>query len=394
MSEESTIRWIMHLDMDAFYASVEQLDNPELRGKPVIVGGRERGVVAAASYEARAFGIHSAMPSYQARRLCPEAVFVRGNRARYEEKSSEVFEVLHSYSPLVEPASIDEAYVDLSGLELVFKMSAQELVQEIQKEVVKKTGLSCSVGLAPVKFLAKIASDLKKPRGCSFLTHEMVPEFLKTLDVAKIPGVGKRTLPILHSFGVRTAQDVINYPKDFWERRLGKFGLDLFDRARGIDPRAVEPFTERKSESAENTFMKDIINLDELAKWLLLQSERVGGSLRKQNLSGRTITLKVKYSDFTQVTRSRTLSSATNTTRVIYEVAFALLMHLNPQKPLRLIGVGVSQFDNRAIQLPLPIGDEGLVQLKDKKIDETLDALRNKFGKEAIIRGKIFKEPE
>ena len=376
--------------MDAFFASVEQLDNPALAGKPVIVGGVDRGVVSAASYEARAFGVRSAMPSFQAKKLCPRGIFVPHRMWRYAEKSREVMAVLQEFSPLVEPASIDEAFVDLTGLDMVFAEGAAALAGRIQAEVMARTSLSCSVGLAPVKFLAKIASDLNKPRGLSVLAHDAVESFLQALDVGKIPGVGKHTLVVLQNYGVFTAGDVRRYPRDFWVRKLGKTGESLFDRAMGIDNRVVETEHVRKSESAETTFSRAISDIAELAIWLLRHAERVGAGLRKENLMGRTVVLKVKYSDFTQITRSRTLDTPTNATRVIYEEALALLRELNPQKPLRLIGVGVSQFGERPRQLSLlPDASSGQKE-KDIALDTVIDDLRSKYGNKAIVRGKLF----
>ena len=390
MSTPPPLRWILHLDMDAFFASVEQLDNPALAGKPVIVGGGDRGVVSAASYEARAFGVRSAIPSFQARKLCPQGIFVPHRMWRYVEKSREIMDVLRDFSPLVEPASIDEAYVDLTGLEMVFTEGAVALARRIQAEVMARTSLSCSVGLAPAKFLAKIASDMHKPRGLSVLTHDAVEAFLQTLDVGKIPGVGKHTLVTLHNYGVFTAGDVRRHPRDFWVRKLGKAGEALFDRALGIDNRMVEPEYARKSESAETTFSRDTSDMNELATWLLRHAERVGAGLRREKLLGRTIVLKVKYSDFTQITRSRTLDAPTNATRVIYEEALALLRDLNPQKPLRLIGLGVSQFGERPVQLSLLPEASSASKEKDAALDTVIDGLRNKFGNKAIVRGKLF----
>lgn len=384
-------RWILHLDMDAFFASVEMLDNPALRGKPVVIGGAERGVVSTASYEARRFGVHSAMPMFQARRLCPQAIFLQGRHERYREKSREVMAVLEHFSPLVEKASVDEAYLDATGLERLYG-SAEEMARLLQKTVLQESGLSCSIGLAPVKFLAKIASDMQKPAGLTVLSHEQVPAFLQSLPVRNIPGVGKRMLATLELLGVRYAADVQHYSKDFWRQRLGKAGELLHDRANGIDLRSVEPFIEPKSESAENTFSKDSSDREELSVWLLRQAERVGKSLRQQGLAGRTITLKVKYADFSHISKSRTLPYPTNLTRVIYAAALALLESVKLDKPVRLIGVGVGNFARGERQLRLLPNEEELREKRDAALDATLDRLRAKFGKEAVIRGKLFKK--
>lgn len=399
-------RWIMHMDMDAFYASVEQLDHPEWRGRPVIVGGEERGVVSAASYEARKFGVHSAMPVFQARKLCPHAVFTRGSRTRYAEISAQIMNILNGYSPLVEQASIDEAYLDASGLERLFG-PVEKLGRLIKDSVKEQTGLTCSIGIAPVKFLAKIASDMQKPDGLTIIRHELMRDFLHTLPLSRIPGLGKKTLAKLESYGISSMGDAQSYPPEFWERTLGKTGKAFYERCHGIDPREVVPYTEPKSESAENTFARDISDLDELKTWLLRQAERVGASLRKYGYKGRTITLKVKYADFTQITRSHSLKSPTNTTSTIYEIGARLLDELNPTRSLRLIGLGVSNFGQEEdappqadmLTLPglkVPAGkkcDALPDRVDDKKqqaLDMALDMARKKFGADAVVRGRLF----
>lgn len=383
------LRWILHLDMDAFFASVEQLDAPELRGLPVIIGGAERGVVSTCSYEARAFGVRSAMPMFEARRLCPQAVFLRGRMRRYAEKSREVMELLRDFSPLVQQSSIDEAYLDATGLERIFT-SAENMARKVQQAVLENSGLSCSVGLAPVKFLAKIASDMQKPGGLTIIAHEEVDGFLTRLPVGKIPGVGPSMLRQLELLGVRMAADVTRFPASFWKERLGKAGELLYRRGQGIDPREVEPHSEAKSESAENTFARDTGDPEELATWLLRQSERVGANLRRMGQKGRTVTLKLKYADFTQKSRSRTLEEATDVTRVIYETALALLREKALEQPLRLIGVGVSQFGEKSAQYTL-LPDQRAQELqRERALDRALDASRARFGVRAVMRGRLF----
>lgn len=385
------LRWILHLDMDAFYASVEQFDNPELRGKPLIIGGAERGVVSTASYEARRFGVRSAMPVFQAKKLCPHGIFMRPRMSRYSEKSAEVMAVLDAFSPLVEKASIDEAYVDATGLEHIFG-SAEAMARKLQRMVRERCGLTCSIGLAPVKFLAKIASDMQKPNGLTIVRHESVEAFLATLPVGTIPGVGPSMLKSLELLGIRYAGDVGRYPESFWVARLGKAGRVLYERSLGRDPRQVEPYTSPKSESAENTFAEDTSDPAVLAVWLLRQSERVGKNLRKQNLAGRTITLKLKDADFTQNTRSRTLKHHTNATREIYETALSLLHERLPDRPLRLIGVGVSQFGRDAVQLCLLPDDAEETRARNAALDTALDTLREMFGNGVVQRGKLFED--
>lgn len=388
----------MHLDMDAFFASVEQLDHPEWRGKPVIVGGSgDRGVVCAASYEARKFGVHSAMPIVQARKLCPHGIYTGNSRERYVELSRKVMHVLYSYSPVIEKASIDEAYIDATGTDHLFG-SPVEMAQEMKQKIHDSVGLTCSIGIAPVKFLAKIASDYNKPNGLYALFEKDVPAFLQELPVRKIPGVGKKFVVKLDKLGVSTCGQVLEYSLDFWERRFGKSGIALWERAQGIDPREVETSTEAKSESAENTLHKDTLDKALLKKWLMRHADRVGQNQRKYGLKGRTITLKLKYSDFQSLTRSKTLPDPTNTTDVIYQVAADLLDGIDLVRPVRLIGLGLSNYNTTGVEQMNMLDHmthkcSGVVRATEQqqKLDKALDAVRSKFGNKAICRGSLFK---
>ena len=389
---------IIHIDMDAFFASVEQMDNPDLRGRPVIVGGSsDRGVVSTCSYEARAFGVHSAMPMVVARRLCPQAVIVRGRYQRYTELSHAIMSALKDFSPLVEPASVDEAYIDGTGHERLFG-PLEELVAGIKARVVDVTGgLTCSVGAAPVKFLAKICSDVNKPDGVFILLPEEIDDFLCALPVGKIPGVGKRTVQNLQDLGVRTVGQLRRFSPEFMERRFGKWGLVLYERVRGRDSRKVETEREAKSESAECTFAQDTRDRDFLQRMLMAHAERVGSSLRRHGYRGRTITLKVKFCDFKQITRSRTLEDAVNATETIFETGCRLLAELPLPQPVRLIGLGVSGFDAPPGQFFLPGTGKAAgqkldpqVEAKRQKLDAALDSLREKFGTQAVQRGRLF----
>ncbi|UZP69168.1 DNA polymerase IV [Desulfovibrio mangrovi] len=388
-------RWIMHLDMDAFFASVEQLDHPEWRGKPVIVGGQERGVVSAASYEARKYGVRSAIPVARARKLCPHGIFTRGNMARYAEISRQIMALLGNYSPLVEPASIDEAYLDATGLERLFG-PVEAMAQSIKRDIKASVGLNCSIGIAPVKFLAKIASDYNKPDGLFMLRPEDVPAFLEALPVAKIPGVGNKFIVELESLGVKTCGDVLKYPQGFWARLFGKSGEALWRRAQGLDSREVETGYEAKSESAENTFAEDTDDMALLKKWLMKQSERVGRNQRRMGVKGRTVTLKLKYADFTSITRSRSLPEPTDATEVIFRIACELLDGVKLQQKVRLIGVGLSNYGKGPEQLNLLDGSAGgqtggmVATAKQRSLDRTLDSLREKFGSKAVTRGRLF----
>lgn len=380
--------WIMHIDMDAFFASVEQLDNPALRGQPVVVGGdSDRGVVAAASYEARKFGIRSAMSMVKAKRQCPNLVIVRGNRARYSEISHTVMSIFAGFSPLVEQASIDEAYLDATGLERLFG-PVEAIGAAIKQQVHETTGLTCSVGAAPVRFLAKIASDLDKPDGLSIIRPEQVQVFLKDLPVSKVPGVGRQAQEQLRRHRVFTCGGVLRHPREYWEKHLGKWGMALHARAQGIDSSSVSPREPAKSSSAENTFEKDTTNRESLRKWLLAQSERVGADLRRHGYKGRTITLKVKFSDYKSVTRSRSLDVATDSTDVIYAVAVELLDALNLRMPVRLIGVGVSNFGDKPRQLSLLEEPESIPSRPE--LDRAVDSIRERFGKDAVLRGDLL----
>ncbi len=382
------VKRILHLDMDAFFASVEQADNPELAGKPVIIGGRERGVVSTCSYEARKFGVHSAMPSAEARRLCPQGIFLRGRMHRYKEVSLQVMAILQDFSPLVEQASVDEAYLDVTGTERLFG-PPEQLAAAIKEAIREQTGLTCSIGMAPVKFLAKIASDYRKPDGLFILEPKDIPEFLLTLPVAKIPGVGKRGLERLRELNIVYAADIQGFSREFWVEKCGKWGEVLHARGHGLGSDEIATEYEAKSESAENTFDKDTADRDQLCRWLLLQSERVGGNLRRMGSEGRTVTLKVKFSDFKQITRSKTLKTPTNNTERIFRTACQLLQALDLTKPVRLIGVGVSNFDTAPRQLSLFAG-ESENDDKQARLDAALDGIRDKFGKDSLIRGRLF----
>lgn len=377
----------MHVDMDAFFASVEVLDDPALAGKPVIVGGRERGVVSAASYEARKYGVHSAMPSATARRLCPHGIFVKPRGNRYGELSDIVMETLANFSPILEKASVDEAYLDVSGTESLFGSPA-ELARKVKDAVREATGgLTCSLGIAPIKFLAKIASDVNKPDGVFIIEAHEVAGFLKTLPIGDIPGVGKRGKDALAKLGVTTAGDVARYSEEFWLNRFGKWGGVLYDRARGLDPRGVTTHRAPKSEGAETTFAKDIWDKGELKRILWGLCENVGRRLRRDNNLGRTVTLKLKDVDFRNITRSRTLDEPINTDERIFETAAELLDNERLIKKIRLIGVTVSNFQRTSYQLKLDLGGEAEKFRRYEKIDKAVDAIREKYGREGLVRG-------
>lgn len=379
-------RRIMHVDMDAFYASVEQVDNPDLRGKPVIVGGSRRGVVCAASYEARKYGVRSAMPVFRARRLCPEGVFLPVRMHRYREVSRRVMGILADISPLMEIISVDEATIDITGTQAVHGPE-DALARRLKAAVMDATSLTCSIGIAPNKFLAKIASDMNKPDGLTIVHPEEVAAFLEALPLRKVPGIGERTIEVFKELGVATASDVLRFPLSFWTRRLGKSASKLFEKAQGIDRSPVVPYSEPKSCSAEDTFPTDTDDPSELERGLMAQAENVGRELRKEGLIGRTVTLKVKFSDFKLMTRSCTLSRPTNSTQIIFDTALKLLRGVKLNKPVRLTGVGISNFSRGMTQAVLfPDLEAG----RQQRIDKALDAIHDKFGKGSIRRGRLF----
>jgi DNA polymerase-4 len=380
---------ILHLDMDAFFASVEQLDAPQLQGRPVIIGNSLRGVASAASYEARSFGVHSAMPIARARRLCPHGVFLPVRMSRYKEVSAQVMSVLQDFSPVVEQASVDEAYLDISGTERLFG-PPRELARALKDRIRTEIGLTCSAGVAPVRFLAKIASDWDKPDGLTVVEPDRVQEFLARVPVDRIPGIGKRAREELRLLQVNMVPDILNFSESFWVERFGKRGAVLYRKAKGIDPVPVLPRQPAKSCSAENTFSKDTMDPEELKQWLITQSERVGRDLRRGGYKGRTITLKLKFADFTSLTRNTTLSRATDSTQVIIRHGIALLRKVDLNKKVRLIGIGVSGFDSGPTRGLLFPNQE---QEKQDSLDAALDRIADKYGTDIVGRaaGKSFK---
>lgn len=331
--------------MDAFFAAVEQRDRPELKGKPVIVGGdpKSRSVVSTCSYEARKFGIHSAMPTAQAKRLCPQGIFLHPDFEKYSAASRSIMSIFRTYTPLVEQVSLDEAYLDVTKNKLKLE-DPVKLAMLIKQHIFAVTKLTASAGVAPVMFLAKIASDIKKPDGLTVVTPDKVLEFLKDLPVRKIPGVGPRTEEILSGMKLATCGDIWGVRPQELAAPLGKWGLELFRKAQGEENREVNPHWERTQLSAEETFPKDITDMPWLKRKLAVLAEHVFYDLTQEGRSGRTVVLKVKYHDFEQITRSRTLVAPPSDWHVLYEVACDLLKRktLAGRKSIRLLGLGIS----------------------------------------------------
>ena len=379
-------RSIIHLDMDAFYPAVEVLDNPALKGMPVIVGGsRERGVVSSASYEARQFGVHSAQPMATAMRLCPQGVFLPGRMARYREISGQIFDIFFRFTPLVEPLSIDEAFLDVTGSARLFGPAA-DIARTIKRTVREEIGLTVSAGLAPLKFVAKIASDMDKPDGLTIVPPDRVREFLNPLPISRMWGVGRVTQAALTRLNIRTFQDLSRTSPDLLERHFGKAGLQMHRLSMGIDHREVETEHDAKSIGREETFSSDIRDKREIQKALLFLADKVAKRMRKQGASGKTVTLKVKYGDFTLKTRSETLSRPTDDGGEIYATVCRLLAKTEAgSKPIRLLGVSLSHLHARGEQLSL----FDPTPLKRKDLNRALDRLHEKFGENSVLPGTL-----
>lgn len=384
--QNSWTKIIVHVDLDAFFASVEQLLHPEWRNKPVIVGadpqgGRGRGVVSAASYEARKYGVHSAMPISQAYRLCPQGIYVVPHGNIYREYSQKFFKVLHQFSPLVEGLSIDEAFLDMSGSFSLFG-NAEKMGKKIRSEIKKQIQLTASVGIAPCKSVAKIGSDFNKPDGLTIIEPGQIQDFLDPLPVTKLWGIGKQTYQLLLKMGVKTVAQLRSYPREILEKKFGKMGDHIYRMARGEDERDVTPFESVKSVSNEMTFNEDIIDSEIILKTIFGLAEKVGGRLRRSKIKGHTIHLKIRFADFKTNTRSHTLKKSTHLTEDIFSTVEALLEEFLPLESfVRLVGVGVSHLENESgSQLSIwDIADE-----KKLKMEKVMDQIQDKFGKNII----------
>ncbi len=386
-------RSILHLDMDAFFPSVEVLDNPALKGKAVIVGGpRERGVVSSASYEARAFRVHSALPMATALRRCPQGVFLPVRMARYQEVSREVFEIFHRFTARVEALSIDEAFLDVAGSERLFG-GPEEIARKIKKAVFSQIGLTVSAGVAPTKFVAKIASDIRKPDGLTVVPEGGVEAFLHPLPIEKLWGVGDATRKRLAGLGVRTIGELSRVPRDVLEKRFGKHGTHLHLLSRGIDDRNVVTGREIKSVGHEDTYPEDILDPEALRRELLSLAIRVSRRLRSKGLEGRTVTLKVKYSDFVQVTRSQSLEKSTDDGAEIFRHVCRLLEKTDAgRRPVRLLGISLSNLKDPEGSWQPGLFDKASEPLKQQRLNRVLDRIHGKFGEDSVVPGTLLKK--
>jgi DNA polymerase-4 len=385
-----TQRTIMHIDLDAFFVSVEQALNPELRGKPVVVGGKpdRRGVVAAASYEARAFGLHSGMPLVTAVRLCPQAIFIEGNYHRYSEASRKFMAILADFSPFLEPVGIDEAYLDVTGFESLHG-TIRQMALKIKKRVKDELGLVASIGIASCKVVAKVASDYSKPDGLVEVPPGQESDFFAPLPIGKLPGIGKKTEQVLKGLGINTLGEFVRMPSSALKNRFGVFGEELHRLARGIDDRAVLPPEEAKTISRETTFPRDTGDKDFLMATLRYLAERVGAELREYGKQARCVAIKVRYEDFTTITRRRTLNQPTDTDQVIFQTGSELLQTAltADKRAVRLIGTGVSSLNEPARQL-------SLIEATDRrleKLNRAVDRIRDKYGFTAIQTGRTLR---
>ena len=382
-------RYIMHVDMDAFFASVEQRDHEDYRGKPVIVGGLSaRGVVATASYEARRFGIHSAMPMAAARKRCPDGIFLTGQHAHYREVSAQIFAVFARFSPLVEPLSIDEAFLDLTGMEHIMR-DPWDYAVRLRQAVWDETGLIASVGIAPNKFLAKLASDLEKPDGLVMIAEDEVEKILWPLPVSRLWGVGKKTEKRLRLLGYSTIYQVAHAVPG---KLLREFGVNMAEKLRalshGCDDRPVVPLRDAQSIGKEKTFEQDLQTREQAEVELLSLSEKVGWRLRLAGRLARTIQLKVRLADFTTCTRSRTLREPISYDHEIYQIVCGLLGTMNFHQGIRLLGVTGTNFEI--------YGETSLFDDKQKQqnLYGAIDQLKKRFGEGVITKAQLLKSME
>jgi DNA polymerase-4 len=388
---------ILHIDMDAFYASVELVTRPELRGKPVIVGGGQRGVVLSATYEARAMGVHSAMPMSRARRAAPDAIVIEPHHERYAEVSAGVMALFNSITPLVEPLSLDEAFLDVSGA-LRRLGSPTAIAELIRARVYDEQRITCSVGVAPTKFIAKLASTQIKPDGLLVVPADQVTAFLHPLPVGALWGVGERTEERLTSLGLRTVGDIAHTPVDTLVRALGQAsGQRLHDLAWGRDDRAVVPDAAEKSIGNEQTFARDIDDPQVIAREILRLAQKVAARARRHEIRGRTVVLKIRFADFTTITRSRTLDTGTDVGQVIYETAVDLYAALRLQRArIRLVGVRLEGLVDREGSTEQLLFDDGLTAspIDRRAAEVAADRLRDRFGHDVVRPARLWVEDD
>lgn len=388
-------RAIIHIDMDAFYASVEQRDNPELKGKPVIIGGsvESRGVVSTASYEARKYGVHSAMPMAEAHRLCPDGVYLPVDMQKYRLVSHQIMDIFHRFTPEVEAISLDEAFLDVTASQKLFG-TAEEIGREIKRLIKTELNLTASVGLSYNKFLAKLASDMDKPDGFYQIGPEELESKVWPLPVRRMMGVGGKTAQLLEGMGVRTIGQLAKMNMGLLEHILGKQGIMMYEVANGVDNRMVEPVRESKSVGRETTFPKDISERYVLETILFTLADDVCHTLRATNLKGRTVSIKIRYPDFRSITRAQTLDGYTSSFEPVFEAVKQLMEHnYKDGTPVRLIGVTVSGLkkDDEIIEQQDLFFDGG-AQKKQAALNSVMDKINEKYGGDTVHRARKLTE--
>jgi len=390
----AAVRQIIHFDMDAFYASVEVLDNPALQGKPVIVGGGSlRGVVSAASYEARRYGVHSAMPIITARRRCPDGIFLPVRMRRYQQISGQIMAIFRQVTPLVEPLSVDEAFLDVTASQTLYG-PAPRIAADLKQRIRDDTGLTGSAGVATSKLIAKIASDLEKPDGLVIVPPGEEERFLEMLPIGKLWGVGKVTRQELLHLGIRTIGDLRRLALPFLERKFGKLGNHLYLTSRGIDDREVETERETKSVGNEETFERDLLDGAEIKREILALCNHVAARLRKYGLQGKTVTLKVKYHNFKQITRSLTLRQATDDQKILYDTACGLLQKTKAgSTPIRLLGISTAHFDE-APAAQLGLFEDRKAPARQEELNRALDDIAARYGRKAVRPAALIEDEE
>ena len=390
MSEENaTQATILHVDMDAFFASVAERDNPELKGKAVVIGMGARGVVSTANYEARKFGIHSAMPVGRARRLAPHAIFLPVDMARYQEVSEHVMEIFHSFTPWVEPISLDEAFLDVTGSQKLLG-TGREIAVAIRKKVEEQEGITCSVGIAPSKFIAKLASANCKPNGMLEITSDRILTFLHPLPIQAMWGVGPKTAEALERLGLRTIEDIAKLPRTTLIRALGEAnGASLYELAWGRDYRDVTPEEPDRSISAAETFAQDLDNPEEILTEFLRLTERATARLRDRDLFAKTISIKVRFADFSTINRSKTLPLPIDSTHDVYEVVKGLYQALRIERArLRLVGVSLENLSEGAPH-QMMLGER---EVGWRQAEGAMDQARARFGKGSVRPARLIKD--
>ena len=390
-----TNRRIIHLDMDAFYASIEILDNPALRGRPVVVGGDcNRGVVCAASYEARKFGVHSALPIFTARKLCPHGVFLPVRMARYQEISGQIMEIFQRFTPLVEPLSLDEAFLDVTASQRLMG-TAEEIAVQIRALVKENLGLTVSAGVGSSKLVAKIASDLNKPDGLTIVPPGQEKAFLAPLPIGRLWGVGRTTKEGLALIGVKNIGDLNRIPTPILTAKFGKGGLMMQESAQGIDLRPVEPRQEAKSIGNEETFAEDVRDRKRIEQELLALCIKVGKRVRSHGLVGRTVTIKVKYRDFVQVTRSLTLPEPVADDRSLYQTGCLLLEKTEiTLRPIRLLGITLSNLAPAGAVGQMTLFGNSRNKEKDCRLYRAIDTISDRYGNGSIVPATLVEKME